>query len=277
MDCRTTLLFALTLAAGGLGCTQMGQTTAGAKSAAPTATPPAPPKDPPPVITHKEPGPKRPPKAETCCAWAMCYEKQALESTVDPAHKQDLLEQARLGYQQALKTDPKCLNGYTGLARVYMAMNHYERAQETYLEGLQRHPKEGSLWYDLAICHCRTKQWELAIRSLQKALEIDPENRNALQTLGFCHARAGHIQDSLDTLSKIMSAAEAHYNVARMLHHMNQDDQCRQFLARALQLNPDFAAARTMLGHMNEAEGRPVLAGQPVPDQGVQIQFEANP
>jgi tetratricopeptide (TPR) repeat protein len=197
-------------------------------------------------LLAKKQEPKFTPKAPTFVAFALCQEIDAESSSLNPSQKQNLLDIARSYYQKAIEVDPNLKDGYTGLARVYTNMNHNDKALETYHRALQRFPKTGSLWFDLGLCHCRSKQWDLAIRSLQKAHELEPENRTVIQAQGFCEARAGHLQQSVQTLGKVMSPAEAHYTVARMLHHMKRDDDCRRYLGQALQLNPQLPGARSM-------------------------------
>jgi len=216
-----------------------------------------------PSLLPKKDPPKYTPKVTTLVAWAVCQERQADNPELNSSQRQNILDVARSYYQKAIAVDANHVPAYTGLARVYMNMDHYDKAQETYHKILQKFPKNASLWLEVGVCHCRAKQWELAVRSFQKAGELDPESRTAIETLGFCQARAGHLQESLQTLSKVMSPAEANFTVARMLHHMNRDDLCRGYLRQALQLNPDLAGARSLQEALDQAK-RPLA----------QIQFE---
>jgi tetratricopeptide (TPR) repeat protein len=229
MDCRTRFLRSAVMALGLFAAWGL------QAQAAPLAN-----------LLSKKQEPKATPKAPTLVAFALCQEIDAEASALNSSQKQNLLDGARANYQKAVEVDPTHLPAYTGLARVYTNMNHNDKALETYHRALQKFPKTGSLWFDLALCHCRSKQWDLAIRCLQKSLELQPENRTVIQAQGFCEARAGHLQQSLQTLGKVMSPAEAYYTVARMLHHMKRDDDCRRYLGQALQLNPQLSAARNL-------------------------------
>src|SRR5262249_43231025 len=126
MVSRMTLLLALSLSWCGLGCVQ--------NPALPTAPPPQPkPKPPEPVVGTKEsPKTKRTPKVTTYVAWGQRREQEAEDKYMNPSHKMDLYDDARQVYQAALKIDPKHLPAYIALARVYMKMNHYDKALETY-------------------------------------------------------------------------------------------------------------------------------------------------
>jgi tetratricopeptide (TPR) repeat protein len=278
MISRMTFLFALGLAWCGLGCVQ--------NPSLPNAPPPNPqPKiQQEPVITKQAPKKKRPPKADTYIAWgSLCEQEAEDKDKIDPSRKMNLYDEARKAYQTAIKADPKCLAAYSKLAQVYMKMDHYDRALETYRQALDKCPKEFSLWLDMGMCYCRTKEWDLAVASFKKGLEKDPENRQVLQTLGFCLARAGRTKESFEALQKIMSPAQAHFQIARMLHHVQRDDLCREELGRALLADPGYAPAQGMLASL---DGPPPTAAfvvpaathsnTNVPNRGphIQIQFE---
>ena len=257
MDCRMTLLLALGLIMGGVGCAATNQSIKPAPAPAPAAAASAA------ALEAKAPQGKRPPQPATCVAFAACRERQAEKEGIGPALKQTLYDQAGEAYRQAIKIDPEHMPAYFGLARIYMAQNQQAKALEVYHQALQKKPLEASLWHEIGMCHCRAKQWELAIRSLEKALELDKDNRRLTQSLGFCQARAGLAKDSLDTLAKVMTPAEANYHVARMMRHMHCDDLCRQHLQEALRLDANLAAARTMLEALDSGASKPPDAASP--------------
>jgi hypothetical protein len=47
----------------------------------------------------------------------------------------------------------------------------------------------------------------------------------------------------------------AHYQLARMLHHMNQDELARQCALIAVQKDPNLEQARTLLGQLGDSSG----------------------
>ena len=202
-------------------------------------------------------------------------EHDAEEKGMDSSRQMQLYDEARQAYQQALKIDPKCLPAYLGLARVYMKLNNYDKALETYNQAGEKFPKEFSLWFDMGICHCRVKHWDLAVLSFKKALEMDPENRAVTQTLGFCLARAGRTQESLEMLQKVMSPAQAHYQIGRMLHHVQRDDLCREELRLALQIEPEHTGARSLLASLDAPPPNvPTNVNQAPRQPQVHLQFE---
>ena len=264
MVSRMTFVLVLGITWTGFGCVQ--------NQTLPTAPAPKPKIQPEPVVVRAKPRTKRSLQAVTFVAGGEMLEHDAEEKGVDPSRQMNLYDEARQAYQQALRIDPKHLPAYTALARVYMKMNHYDKALETYNQAAEKFPREFSLWVEMGMCYCRTKQWDLAVLSFKKALESDPENRQVTQTLGFCLARAGRIQESLEALQQVMPPAQAHYQIGRMLHHVQRDDLCREELRQAVRLDPEFVPAQALLASL---DGPPPSANASNAANGhVQIQIE---
>jgi tetratricopeptide (TPR) repeat protein len=265
MDCRRLLLPAVWVLGGAVGCHQVAtmpppsatQTYAPISAVAPP--PPAVPAD---VQVKKEADlPKRTPRAATCVAFGEFQSREALAPEKTPAQKEQLQDQARKAYQQAINVDPNHLPAYRGLARLYEQMNDPTHAVATYQKALKVAPKDASLWYDLGMCQGRQKEWEPAIESLTKAVEFDSENRLYVNTLGFSLARAGRYQDSLACFVRVNSEAQAHFKLAQMLQHVKQPELCKYHLQMAVKKDPSLGPAQQMLAQM---EGRAVASVQPV-------------
>lgn len=190
---------------------------------------------------------KRQPRASTCVAYGELHEKAATDPGRSPADQEELCNKARLAYQQALQINPKDLTALTALARLYTATGDYERALATYHRAIQAYPKDAALRYELGMCHARRKNWDLALQSLQKAVQEDPENRRYAHAYGFCLARAQRYNESFAVLAKLEGPARAHYDLARMLHHMEQDQASKEHLRLALAQNPELVAAQQLL------------------------------
>lgn len=204
-----------------------------------------------PGVTADKDLPKRKPQASTCVAFGDLELKGALDATRTPAQKQQALDMARKYYQQALKSDPKCVEAHAGLARTYEELGDHDAAVSTYQKGLKVFPKQASLWFALGMCQARHKEWGPAIDSLKKASDLDPEDRTCSQTLAYTLARAGRFDESYACFRKTLGAAQAYYNIARMLHHLDQDDASRQYLQLALQADPALEPARQFLVRLN--------------------------
>jgi tetratricopeptide (TPR) repeat protein len=169
-----------------------------------------------------------------------------------------MLEQARKCYQEALRQDPNSVPAYLGLARTYENLGNRDRARETYQAALAKAPKEASLWSQQGMFYARQRNWELALPCLRTACQLDPENRSYANALGYSLARAGAYDESLQVFKRHIGEANAHYNLARMLRHLRQDDLCEQHARAALELKPDLEGARQLLA---ELHGQPPGGG----------------
>ncbi len=247
------LSLALGLACLGVGCTHV------------SGIPVTEPIDP--KLVHKaddENLPPRDPKPVTCVGWADFTMKTTEDPRCGEADRERICDLARRAYQQALRLDPDYLPAYEGLARLYITIKDYPRAVETYQKAIKKHDQESRLWFELGMCYARQKQWDLAIDNLRNASRLDPENRQYANTLGFCLARAGRYDESLACFRQAVGEAMAHYNLARMLEHLQQPERSREELQLALQVQPDLEPARQMLADLQpppaQAPSRPAVA-----------------
>jgi tetratricopeptide (TPR) repeat protein len=247
MDGRASVVLALGLLTGVLGCNPQGPLPLVSSTAEPPK-PVAP-------ATDLPPADGRPKKAHasTFVAAGELAEKGSQDAARTPADRANMLEQARKAYLQAIATDPNYLPAHTALANLYLTQGDQERCFAAYQKVLKAHPKEASLWYGLGMCYSRLKRWDEAVANLRKAHELDPDNRPYANTLGYCLARAGRYEESLGCFRELVGEAQAQYNLARMLHHLKRDDLSRQHLQLALRAEPQLAPARQLLAQLNGA------------------------
>jgi tetratricopeptide (TPR) repeat protein len=200
---------------------------------------------------------KRQPRPSTYVALGELHEKAATDPERSPAEQEELRNKARLAYQQALQVNPKDLPALTALARLYASEGDHERALATYNRAIQDYPKDAALRYELGICHARRKNWDLALQSMQQAVQMDPENRRYRHCYGLCLARAQRYDESLMVLAKLEGPAHAHYDLARMMHHLEQDEASKEHLRLALAQNPELVAAQQLLAELEAATPEP--------------------
>ena len=209
---------------------------------------------------------KKDPKAGARLIVATAKFNESEANTLDrnPEQQFKIRYMAKDHYQQAVKLDPTSIEAHRGLGRIYVDLADYERAQETFKKAQARFPKESIFWFEMGQMHNRKKDFAQAAKCLQKALDMEPENRQYLTTLGFTLARAGQSEQSVALLTRSMGVASAHYNVARMLLHLQRSEEGVQHLRLALQSNPNLEVARQLLSQL-ENGGR----------ANVQIEFQA--
>jgi tetratricopeptide (TPR) repeat protein len=186
------------------------------------------------------------------------YAREATANPPSSAIREQLADQARKAYQQALSIDPKHLPAYRALARLYVDLDDQVHAVATFKKALALFPEDGSLWFDLGMCHARKKEWAPALEALGKAADKEPENRRIVNTLGYALARAGRYPESLACFTRVNSEAQAHFMLAQMLEHLGQPDLSRQQLRLALQKDPQLEAAQALLAKLDGQAAEPI-------------------
>ncbi len=194
----------------------------------------------------------RPPKAATCIAFGDFRAAEATNKDRSPIQRQQLSEDARKAYQQALSIEPDNMQALVGLARLYTNLEDYQHARETYELAAKKHPKQAGIWFELGMMHARKKEWDLAISHLGKAVQLEPENRQFINTYGFALCRVGKFDESFKVFIKINEPAKAHYQVARMMNHVGKNDEAREHLIKALANQPDYPDALSLLSTLNQ-------------------------
>ena len=250
MDCRKMLLPALWLLTSAIGCaTDRGTSAPAVRETAPPPLASNSPYNPP--KTELE-GPKRVPKAATCVSAGDFFAGEAVFLDKDSTAQEQMRNKARIEYQQAIAIDPTHIPAYQSLARLYVEMEDFEHAVATYRKALQLQPRNSSVWFGLGMCQARRKDWPASIDSLSHAVEFDPENRQYVNFLGFALARAGQYQASLNCFGRQSNEAMAHYQLARMLQHLQKYDLARQCVLTALQKDPNLKPAQELLTQLGD-------------------------
>jgi tetratricopeptide (TPR) repeat protein len=241
MDGRRTLMVSLGLLTGCLGCAHDGALPL---AATPAASQPA-------AVAAKEPDlPPRTAKPATYIELGNFSMQAATDPRRSTIEREQLHEQARKAYQKALAADPKNLQALAALARYYSAIGDHPRTVAAYKRALQLYPREPMLYHELGMCHARHQEWDLALQNLGHAVELDPENRPMLRSLAYCLARARRYDESYAIFSRLDGDAMAHYNLARMLHHLQEDELSKEHLRLALRVRPDLMPASQLLAEL---------------------------
>jgi tetratricopeptide (TPR) repeat protein len=219
---------------------------------------------------------KRDAKPQTWVAQGQLYESQMRKAPQGSAEQSLQRDEARKAYQKAIDIDPKCVEAHSALANLYLSQDDYDRAIGAYQYGLKLNPNSAPLWFEAGLCHTRKKDFPQALACLSKAHERDPQNHDIATTYGLLLARAGRPQDAVPVLARVMNRADANYYVARMMNHLNQSDQSRQYLQAALAERPTHQPSLVMLAQLDGRAGQqpPATANGPSDPAVRQASFE---
>lgn len=274
MDGRRYSYLAVALALGLSGCipNQNKDTSLLAKPAPPAPTPP--PSQSAPESAERtsfnpfSAAPKREPNVEL--SMALLSEQSAEKFKDSPEQSFRQLDEARKMYQEILAYDAKNLKAFRGLTRVYVAQRDFARANATMQKASEIYPKNGQIYADWAIVFSKQNDFNGSIQKLRKAHEIDPENQEFMKALGVSLVCAGQVDQGIDMFSRARGRAAAQYFVACLYYRTNQPDAARRHLQLALETNPNFADARSLLVELDRGRAAP---GAPPANPNVNLQF----
>jgi len=195
---------------------------------------------------------KGPPTPATLVAIADLQLERAMDEKAPVANRQELLDKARQGYQNALQQDPKSSAAMVGIARFYTRVGEREKAVEAYKKYLTAYPTDKGAAHEVAVAHAQWKDWQGAIAWCEFALKLDPENLAFRKTMAFCYARSGKWDDGLRVMLQVMPEAQARYLMARAMEHQNEIAASRAQLELALKADPNYNEAREFLTELDQ-------------------------
>jgi Tfp pilus assembly protein PilF len=163
------------------------------------------------------------------------------------AEREQLLNRARLVYQDVLQREPKNLDALLGLGQMYQVTGETEKLREIEQKVLSLYPQDAKVWSWVAVRQAQAKNWDGAVDSYQHAVKLDPDNRVYRTHLGFTLARSGHYSEGYDWLSKSMREADARFNLAKMMLHNGDLEKARAELRLCLKADPGMKAAEELL------------------------------
>ena len=220
--------------------------------------------------------PKRDAKPTTWVAVGELREAAADNPKLTSQEKNNLREEARNAYQQALKLDPKCIAAHIHLANLYLGQDDPVRAVAVYQQAVQQNPQTAQLWYEKGTIHAQRKEFGPALECLGKAHDLEPQTRIYATQYGLCLALREQPREAVKALASVMNLAEANFYVARMMEQIHQPDQCRQYLQATLAERPGHAGALKLLADLNgTGSARPIATIQRLGCAASQLEIAA--
>ncbi|GAB4490981.1 MAG: hypothetical protein OHK006_24400 [Thermodesulfovibrionales bacterium] len=117
--------------------------------------------------------------------------------------------------REALRKDPKNLNGWIKLGNTLMDTSRPAEAVEAYAKALELDPKNVDVRVDMATCYKYSGRPDMAVKEYRKALEDNPNHVNAHLNLGVTLAQ--DLKDNAKAIKefeKVLQLAPNHPNAA---------------------------------------------------------------
>jgi len=157
---------------------------------------------------------------------------------------------ARNLYQRALTLEPENLDGMLALARLEDREGQLNAALHYYRQAVQMHPQSPQALNDLSLCFARRGQLTEALPPLEQAIRLQPGKPLYRNNIAKVLIEFNQFDGALQHQSAVYPPAVAQYNLGVLLHQRGRDAEAEQFLARAIQADPNLEAANTLLAQL---------------------------
>jgi len=182
------------------------------------------------------------------------------------AHRGGNVAQARQLYQKALTVDPKSMSALLSAARMEDREGNMDVALGLYQNAAAVQPNNPTVLNDLALCLARKGDFAEAHRALVHVVEIEPRKPLYRNNMAKVLIEMNRLDEAAWHLAQVHPPAVVSYNMGVLLHQRGRGQEATQFLAHALQIDPQMQPARTLIAQI--ATSPTIAAAQP-PNQQV--------
>ncbi|HEV3164316.1 MAG TPA: tetratricopeptide repeat protein [Isosphaeraceae bacterium] len=142
-------------------------------------------------------------------------------------------------------------------------LGRFAQAEVHYRQALKCSPNDALVWNDAGYSYYLQHRWGDAERSLLQAAKLDPANSRVQTNLGLTLAAEGKTDAALAALAKSGGPVVAQANLGYILAATGKTDQARKHYQAAIDMQPDFEAARFALTRLDAPKGSPVAPTAP--------------
>lgn len=184
--------------------------------------------------------------------------------------RQGNFTQAAQQYRRALELTPDFVSARNRLGITLNKLGRHADASAELRQAIAEQPTAAYLHNNLGFSLYLQGRYGEAAEALQCALELNPAFRRARMNYGMVLGRLGLYAEALDEFRLASGEADAYYNVAVLQAEAGEYAAAAHSLETALQVKPDFDAAREQLHQVArlaaEAEPAPVEETAAAPD-----------
>jgi tetratricopeptide (TPR) repeat protein len=157
-------------------------------------------------------------------------------------------------YEQALSRDPNSLDALRGIANIYIAQKHPEKAIARINTQLTASPNNSAFYDLLGTTFLDEKDYSSAESALHKAVQLNGSNVDAYAKLAQSQVARGALDDAMTTYSQAVTAnpndALLHILTGVLYEKRHDLDKAKSEYQTALQLKPDNPQASNNLAYV---------------------------
>ncbi|HLI35672.1 MAG TPA: tetratricopeptide repeat protein [Terriglobia bacterium] len=187
------------------------------------------------------------------------------------AHKQpNVIKQAYEAYRKGIYTDPHNLANFIDIGRLALKLGNYDLGEELLTQGLAQNPQAYQLMLERGIAYAFSSHTREAAVDFANARRLAPDDPMPYMASGILAIQEGHNAQAAAALQEGIDRAHPanawlYYLLARALYKQGHqtpetETRIRAALQEAIQLNPSFAEAYGLAGHVWLKSGQPEQA-----------------
>ena len=149
-------------------------------------------------------------------------------------------------------------NALVGRADQVVTSSPYE-AETMLRKAIETNPKNVQAYHKLGKIYTRSKDYALAIDAYQTAVTLNPKLSDAFFNLGFIYATSGMYEDAEKLFARAVQLEppyidKALFNLAVIQEKLGKKEECMANLQMAIMIRPENEKAQTFLDQLLKAE-----------------------
>jgi Tfp pilus assembly protein PilF len=161
---------------------------------------------------------------------------------------------ARKSFQDAIRLDREYAPAHNGLGIVYFTNRQYPEAHKAFSKAAALNPANPDFLNNLGVLEMRTHRAKTALTRFEACLRIAPDFTRAKNNLAESLVRLGRDAAALAFLERHFPPAVACNNLGIIYERVGYPSRARGMFQRALEQDPDLAAARRNLNRLETKE-----------------------
>lgn len=149
-----------------------------------------------------------------------------------------LVNNAKIGLQEAVTKYPNTPEGYMLLAQIYNDSQEFEKAELTFDAGIKADPKNASILVHKGLLYLQWRgDMEKATEMMEKGITVDPKCEFAYETLASIEVQRGNLTRAVGLFDKALPLAKSEREASHILS-LRAAAQAQIVVAKTLGLEP---------------------------------------